>query len=387
MSKIEWTDETWNPVVGCSKISEGCRNCYALRMANRLANNQTLSPADRKKYQECIVGRGNSNVANPETAPRKCLPARAGAEWSGKCSVFWHRMREPQTWRKPRMVFVCSMGDLFHEDVEEENIDAIMAVMAGTPRHTYQILTKRADRMETYFSDPDRLEKIYVQWCAVNESPEEAEAWPLPNVWLGVTAENQAAAEKRIPHLLCTPAAVRFVSVEPMLGAVDFNRVKFPHGGYENVLRCDVSERAMVAGIDKLNGVDWVIAGGESGPGARPMHPDWARSLRDQCAAANVPFFFKQWGEWQNGLFYGPCKKVKKITESVVMTDGHAYTAEEVSKGLSAILPEHRGGTGGWRHDLEPTWMARVGKKAAGRILDGVTHDEFPKQEEPNENQ
>lgn len=270
-TKIEWTNETWNPVTGCSPISPGCDHCYAARMATRLAG-RCGYPAAPDQFRVTM---------HPE------------------------RLLEPLRWRKPRRVFVCSMGDLFHEDVSDKNIDHVFWAMdqsaakwenTGFGGHTFQILTKRPERMlerVTAWQDGNRLAGVY--------------DYLYPHLWLGVTAEDQQRADERIPLLLQTPAAVRFVSCEPLLGPVKFS-------GYE----LSASAQANPAGppsynkhdyltgyvglVDhKLKGagyhgpkLDWVIVGGETGPGARPMNPDWARSLRDECKAAGVPFFYKK---------------------------------------------------------------------------------------------
>lgn len=217
-TKIEWADRTWNPVTGCSPVSEGCQNCYASRMANRLHGRYGY-PADH--------------------------PFR----------ITYHpdRVYAPVGWRKSSRIFVCSMGDLFHDEVRDNWLDDIMSVVSRCHTHTFMFLTKRPENMKK------RL----------------AEYWPFRNLWLGVTAENQRTADERIPALLGIPAAVRFVSVEPMLGPVGLAR-HFPH----------------VHG--KRNDLFWVICGAETGPGARPMDIAWARSLRDQCREAGVPFFFKK---------------------------------------------------------------------------------------------
>lgn len=243
---IEWTDETWNPIRGCSRVSEGCRHCYAERMAGRFS------------------GPGQ---------PYEGLAKRVGGEarWTGKVRFDPKRLEDPLRWRKPRRVFVNSMSDLFHESLPDEVIADIFMVMALARRHTFQVLTKRPERMRQWFagnvSAAGRLIG-YVRprrgdWTAV-----EGPTWPLPNVWLGVSVEG-AGHEDRIAHLLAVPAAVRFVSAEPLLGPV-----KVP------------------------NGLDWVIAGGESGPNCRPMDLDWVRQLRDQCVQSRIPFFLKQLGGW-----------------------------------------------------------------------------------------
>jgi len=272
-SKIEWTDEVWNPVTGCTKVSAGCKNCYAERMSKRLAG----------------------RVGYP-AAPHNF-------------DVVYHpdRLSEPMRWRKPLRVFVCSMGDLFHKDVPDWAIREVFWRMDIARQHTFQVLTKRPERMAEWLADKP---------C-------------LPNVWLGTSVENQQAADERIPWLVRTPAAVRFLSCEPLLGPVDLN-VSYGQG----------------VGDLLIDGLGWCIAGGESGPGARPMHPNWARSLRDQCNAAGVAFFHKQNGEWL-------------ATGQV----GDAYAWNDNT-------PEHR------FEDGLSVW--RIGKKAAGSLLDGREWKEYP---------
>lgn len=231
MSKIEWTDRTWNPTTGCNKISRGCKNCYAEVMHRRLA------AMGQPKYQK---------------------PFSAG--------VVTHNdtLREPFTWRKPSMVFVNSMSDLFHKDVPFSFIKEVFITMEMTPHHTYQVLTKRPARMALFFHSLGSRYKS------------------LPNVWLGTSVENQEQSEKRIPFLLACPAAVHFLSCEPLVGPVNFRDVWLP-------TKIGISIRSSAI-------IRWVIAGGESGAKAEPMHPDWVRSLRDQCQQSGIPFFFKQWG-------------------------------------------------------------------------------------------
>lgn len=295
MTKIQWTDETWNPIVGCSLVSPGCTNCYAMRMAARLSRMRAAHYS------------------------RLTLRSQGGPVWSGKVTLAPDSiMLEPLRWRKPRRVFVNSMGDLFHEEVPDDWIDAVFAVMALTPEHTYQILTKRPKRMADYCrtSPADgALEAAYklglvgVDRYGAPHSPGLADAFangPLANVWLGVSAEDQTRADERIPILLDTPAAVRFVSAEPLLGPIDFTRLTTRyrqrqsapdyidalrgyadegHGEYDGVFQRTTTAR-----------LDWVIVGGESGPNHRPFNPDWARAIRDQCRSYDVPFFMKQLG-------------------------------------------------------------------------------------------
>ena len=234
-SKIQWTDATWNPVIGCSHASPGCGHCWAERMATRCAS-------------------------NPVTPQYRGL-VRDG-HWTGETRLVERALEQPLHWRRPRRIFVCSMGDLFHGAVDDREIERVLSVMAEAPQHTYLLLTKRADRMRSH-----------------------APRVPMRNVWLGVTAEDQARADERIPILLDTPAAVRFVSVEPMLEAVDMSAFL---GGPYVALPGDRVEPSRNAGID------WIISGCESGPGARDCDLDWMRSLRDQCVAAGVPYFLKQ---------------------------------------------------------------------------------------------
>lgn len=210
-SKIEWTDATWNPVTGCTKISEGCQNCYAERIANRFWDH----PFSEVRFHA-------------------------------------DRITEPNKWQKPRRVFVCSMGDLFHPDIEDWMIEEVWSIMRMNPRHTFMVLTKRPDRMQ--------------KWMYHLKFSEDA---PAPNVWVGVTAEQQKEANYRITRLIeASNIAVRFISVEPML-----------------------EDMILIQYLDKL---DWVICGAESGPGARPFKMSWARDLKNQCVQEGVPFFFKQ---------------------------------------------------------------------------------------------
>jgi protein gp37 len=326
---IEWTEKVWNPVTGCTKTSPGCAHCYAERMAKRLAG----------------------RCGYPKDEPFR---------------VTWHpvRMDEPLRWRKPSMVFVCSMGDLFHEDVPDMAIINILAVIAEAKQHTFMILTKRPERALGLFSlfvSPTIPNDVWLQ-TSRGITAEKA-PWPLPNLWLGVTAENQEMADKRIPILLQIPAAVRFVSVEPMLGPVDLCNLPFPPVTTSRILD------ALRAGSksSKPWGLDWVICGGESGPGARPLHPDWARSLRDQCVASGTPFFFKQWGEW------APATSDYGVTGGLMPGDGSRFTW--IGRDGKTQNPSSHG-------LMDPVMaIARVGKHVAGRLLDGRTWDEMPGKE------
>ncbi len=305
---IEWTRSddgsagaTWNPVTGCTKVSEGCDHCYAETFAERW--------------------RG--------------LPGHP-FEQGFDVRLWPERLTLPLRWRKPRRVFVNSMSDLWHEAVGAGLIAGVLAVIAVARRHTFQVLTKRPGRMCSLLGDDGFWDQVADAAAGYDPMPE---AWAaiggrfLPNLWLGVSVETQKWAPVRLGKLAATSVAgVRFASCEPLLGELDIRRW----------LR---------------GGLDWVIAGGESGPGARPMHPDWARSLRDQCQAAGVPFFFKQWGAF------------------VPVADGDG--------GRVTVID--RGGRD-WSLLGEPAppgavRMRRVGKGRAGRVLDGRTWDEFPASE------
>ena len=300
-STIEWTEATWNPTRGCKKISPGCKHCYAERFAERFRG---------------VPGHAYERGFEPR--------------------FVLEQLGLPLTWRKPRTIFVDSMSDLFQDDISDEQIAAVFAVMSGCPQHTFQVLTKRADRMRRWFewvagaeeSLPPNVHRLRPRPAdsplavvrtalariapdLVNKCPKdsirglfELRPWPLPNVWLGVSVEDDEYARRRVPHLLASTAAVHFVSYEPALGLVDYRDL------HVEVSRHDGT--SVPARLDALRGIltreggnvvehtrsrlDWVIMGGESGPGARPMDPAWVRSTRDQCAAADVAFFFKQWG-------------------------------------------------------------------------------------------
>ncbi|MBO0875373.1 MAG: phage Gp37/Gp68 family protein [Pseudonocardia sp.] len=305
-TSIEWCDVVWNPTSGCDRVSDGCTNCYALTMAKRL---------------KAMGAPGYQRDGNPATSG----PGFRLTLHSDKLTV-------PLHWRRPRRIFVNSMSDLFHADVPDDYIAKVFAVMAATPQHTYQILTKRHARMRNLLSNGQWRDSTFEP--AVDELvPGLAfeHPWPLPNVWMGVSVETQQWADIRIPALLQTPAAVHFLSCEPLLGPV--------------TLKPEWVEPVWPR-------VDWVIVGGESGPHARPMHPDWVRALRDQCTAAGVAYFVKQWGEWApDGHFAGD--------PAVLGHNQHAFP-------------------GSGDPQFTHTVVRRVGKKAAGRELDGRTWDQYP---------
>lgn len=307
-SAIEWTDATWSPVTGCDPISAGCKHCYAKR---------EVEIRWSKNPKSEWFGRPFNDV--------RCHPEKlAGA-------------RSPLAWKRPRRIFVCPRADLFHEEVPADFIRSVFDVMAACPQHTFQVLTKRAARMQ------------FLLWS-------EFDWQPQPNVWIGVSVEDQAAADERIPLLVGTPAAVRWVSAEPLLGSLDLVN---PLGLWR------VGAKRLLA-PNHYPDINWVVAGGESGPKARPMHPAWARSLRDQCATAGVPFLFKQWGEWVP--YEHDAQPPFLFSQHGDFFDAHG-------------LPDFESGDDckGWHNDFSSRILARkVGKRTAGRLLDGVLHDEYP---------
>lgn len=501
-SSIEWTQATWNPIVGCSIVSPGCTNCYAMKMAARLEGmNAEAYAAGRKPTAPHYDGTTHNVNGNNV--------------WTGKLArAREETLLEPLRRRKPTVYFVNSMSDLFHEAVPDEWIDQIFAVMALSPQHTFQVLTKRAKRMREYVhptpsvtapSMQDRLWKLYHAMGG-----RHVPAWPLPNVWLGVSTERQKEADERIPELLATPAAVRFISAEPLLGPIDLKRyliqqvlkdslrrgplddqirqngrqhsdhiaaprnIPRPNGlpalGGSSISPVDIPSEGALEPLHGFGGravdleastlraarslppvdgsfsieearkvsdlgnivrndhglisqdrtdspseplpinlalhgtsgrpqgfanagdrvagrvgdansssplftvrdheahhttLDWVIVGGESGPGSRPMHPDWARALRDQCLAAGVPFFFKQWGNWYPLVDRDKDDPDWRRDYSVINSRPDKFQ-----------ILNHAGGIG--FHGERVHLMQRHGKKQVGRELDGIIHDEMP---------
>lgn len=337
---IEWTDATWNPITGCSVVSPGCTNCYAMKLAGgRLQHHHS----------------------------RKGLtsPSKAGPVWNGEVRLNEEWLGQPLHWKKPRTIFVCAHGDLFHESVPDEWIDKVFAMMALCPQHIFQVLSKRPDRMRRYLSDDGENSELFERIADVGARMMEdgdnihdqllGIDWPLPNVWLGVSAEDQRRADERIPDLLATPAAKRFVSAEPLLGHLRLKEhtvagqcgttdyVDYLNGGRWPEYSCRAHLSVQTPGID------WVIVGGESGNGARPMHQQWARDIRDQCNSAGVAFFFKQWGEWLD-------------------IDGSENCVGDM-RNFNGRMTAIEGYNDIFYH---------VGKKTAGSLLDGVEHKEFP---------
>lgn len=366
-SAIEWTDATWNPTTGCTKISEGCRHCYIDR-----------TPLFR-------IG-----VASPRGGGEPIPPRRFDSEEvGGTTGVMLHpeRIDQPLRWKKPRRVFVNSLSDLFHDDVPMPFIAQVFAAMALAPQHTFQVLTKRPRRMRDLLSNP-------MFWSSVKGHGLQLAArhhiynvplsnYPAPNVWLGTSVEDQKACDLRVPLLVQTPAHVRFLSCEPLLGPVT---LPFE----EEVDGCSCGAGDSVGpggphepGCGTVEGIawsrlHWVIVGGESGPQARPMHPDWARSLRDQCTRWGVPYFFKQWGSWSpnadpliEGGEGGILRKEQRTRRSIYLD------AAGVRRTTNELDTFHK------PSDWERLVHAGASAKSGGRELDGRTWDEMPGVEVP----
>ena len=351
-SKIEWTDATWNPIVGCSLVSPGCTNCYAMKQAARI---ERMREGTWRKMGVPAPPGGTYEGLTKET--------KTGAVWTGDVRLVDSALTAPLRWKRPRRIFVNSMGDLFHESVPDEQIDRVFAVMALAPQHTFQVLTKRSKRMRAYVSSYRDDGQGFLTRNGEDGYTSKAnmppKRWPLPNLWLGVSVEDQPRADERIPDLLATPAAVRFVSAEPLLGEIDFTSLPSVSGIGRHL---DALSKAGAKFSDLPGRLDWVIVGGESGPRARPMHPDWARGIRDQCAESGVPFFFKQWGEWTPG----------ENVEAKGTLDTASYFAGEWSFGRQTQRESEE-----THVDDEPN-LYRVGKRRAGRLLYGVEHNAFP---------
>jgi len=305
-SKIEWTDHTFNPWMGCTKVSAGCDHCYAEAL---------MDTRYGKVHWGVAQPRVRTSVSNWQ------LPLR----WERQAEAF-----KAQHGRRQR-VFCASLADVFDNAIDPQWRVDLFNLILSTPSLDWLLLTKRVGNAAQMIEEtlPENMKAL---------PPDSPVAWPWPNVWIGATIVNQAEADRDIPKLDAVPAAVRFLSMEPLLGPVDI--------GWD-----------WLWGSGGCNGIDWVIVGGESGQHARPMHPDWARSLRDQCAAAGVPMLFKQWGEWGMAPELHKYQTTPRIT---VYPDGRLEDWEPFSVGYG------------------PWCMHRAGKKAAGRLLDGVQHDGFP---------
>lgn len=323
-TKIEWTDHTFNPWIGCTKVSPGCDHCYAENLMDTRMGVASWRPgAERVRTKD----------ANWK------MPLR----WNAQADAFM-----AQHGRRQR-VFCASLADVFDNAVDPQWRADLFDLIAATPNLDWLLLTKRIGNVGNMLPVPFDFDKHY------------------PNVWIGATIVNQVEADRDIPKLLDVPARVRFLSMEPLLGPVDLTHIEVFGGDAEiyplkGTTDCVDEEGAPT---DDVPALDWVIVGGESGPGARPMHPDWARSLRDQCEAAGVPFLFKQWGEWAS------------VSTSPVHPESTRTPGNLCSVTLDGVTADHYVAisTDGGRTRNE---IRRVGKKAAGRLLDGRTWDGFP---------
>lgn len=313
---IEWTDETWSPITGCTLVSEGCNNCYAAELAaGRLKN---------------LPSRKGLAVRNKAGVAKFTGEVRFNEPW----------LTQPLHWKRPRKIFVCAHSDLFHPNNRVDWVNQIFAIMALCPQHTFQVLTKRPEDMLRYVGDDFRRVDVRNVAIAINEGQipvgsikldgheRPVMPWPLPNVWLGISAEHHTHFITRTPYLRDTPAAKRFISFEPLLGPI-----RNEAGLFDNI--------------------DWAICGGESGRNARLMQPYWARSLRDICAETDTAFFFKQWGNWAISPDAMNYAEGEAWAKDVMHTD----RIQQLSSGHTA---------------------AYVPKKRAGRFLDGVEHNAMP---------
>lgn len=379
-SRIEWTDATWNPITGCSVVSPGCTNCYAMRLAGT-----------RLKHHPSRAG--------------LTVDTKAGPVWNGQVRFNAEWLDQPLRWKTPRRIFVCAHGDLFHEDVPLDWIVLVYgtAIAAVHLRgHTFQILTKRSARAREVLNSDAFWDLVNDYASAevmdrvdpLDRRSDDARATldyygpenPPPGIWLGVSAEDQPRADERIPDLVATPAAVRFVSLEPLLGPIDLTALDIRGEAEMDAL----APCAWTSVIDQWRGtsdtweedfLDWfnlsrmptaadgnihptldlVIVGGENGP--RPTHPDWVRLLRDQCAATETAFFFKQWGSWAT--------KHDRDRDDPDWRDTADVAQWPNSRWLNLA-----GGHG--FHGERVVRVQQVGKKSAGRLLDGVEHNAMP---------
>jgi protein gp37 len=399
-SNIEWLrgpdgsrGKTWNPLLGCRKKSPGCDDCYAIVSAHIRASNP--HPAIKAAFSGLTIR------------------TKDGLDWTGKVNLLHDRLEQPLHWRKPQYVFVNSMSDLFYGPVPEDYIAEIFAVMLATPRHIYIALTKEHARMRSLLNKHDFINRVFEIAVRKYDYPFNAQPWwPLPNLILGVSVENQKWADIRVPYLLDTPATYRALSVEPLVGPLDLDQPRCDDHDRQEIVTDDVGrewcgdcaadgfsgELSQGHWLDPLNGgINLVIVGGESGHGTvRAMHPQWARDLRDQVKEAGGCFFFKQWGEW------GPAPFVVRVCDPKVGwqgTDEELVAAKKASEAAGATHVH----TGNWyREDGEIVYhlheighkpwsleraelpggleepIRRWGKKAAGNLLDGRRWTEMP---------
>lgn len=394
-SNIEWTDNSWSPITGCTRVSAGCDHCYSARMTYRL----------EKMGQQKYTG---LTVLNPA----------GDRHFNGVVKCHEDQLMIPFDWKKPRRIFVNSMSDTFHKNVPIEFIARLFAIMGLASWHTFQVLTKRIERAREILNSESFAEMVADASSEFSEFADDAaqrfgyvdvhermttdwraqahDELPLSNVWLGTSVEDQSHADERILELLKCPAAARFLSVEPLLGPVDLTRI--PEGG--SIEHANGDSKPCFFNSLMVNpfrspsrygdgGIHWVIVGGESGPGARPMHPDWARTIRDQCVAAGVPFFFKQWGVWApfkdnvdrhypDGRpgFGGGNREYNRALKKMIRAHGGTRLLDDRPEGWQPYMIEDGMGINGGSEDQE--FLLNVGKKRAGRLLDEMEWNEMP---------
>lgn len=358
-SKIEWTDATWNPIVGCSIVSPGCTNCYAMKMAARI--------------ERMAEARRPGGMLGPMTHyAGTTQPSKAGAVWTGKVRLAPENiLLAPLRWRKPKRIFVNSMGDLFHESIPDEWILRVLDIVrrcsydggsnigrigGGVGEHIFQVLTKRAKRMAEFMPRLRFNQKAALNECALYLADDGKRPIIMKNLWLGVSAERQEEADERIPHLMATPAAVRFVSAEPLLGPITLSYLEWAK-------------------------LDWIIGGGESGSKARGTPRQYYRLLRDQCASVGVPYFHKQNGEWIDADEL--LEMVKAGTYEALPGETFAATKMPLDFTTAAFFADLIGKP--YQYQSDGTTLIRLDKKAAGRLLDGKEHNGFPLTKAKNE--
>jgi protein gp37 len=320
MSKIEWTNKTWNPIIGCSHASKGCDNCYAEKMAGRLSNMKHTHSSYSK-----VVKWGQ----HPKTDMYYGLQ-----KWNGQTKFVEKRLIDPYGYKKGTMVFVCSMGDLFHETVKEEWIDKVFEVITETPNIIYQVLTKRPKKAYLYFSNKE-----------------------VPyNVWFGITAENQENLEARLPYLNKINADTRFVSFEPLLGPIDLFKLDHEY-------------------------INWIIVGGETGPKSRPTHPNWINSIVLFCTDLKVPLYFKSWGDYYTKsliFFNKKSAPMFRMFRSKTEWVNKAQTWVRGGKCVSLDGIQMNSGRDFNVCDYPVAIMDRVGKKKSGNTICGKKYEQFP---------
>jgi len=390
-TKIEWADVVWNSFRGCLKVSEGCKNCYAITTAHQL-NTRFKNAGNEAARKVAEKYSGLTKVLN-----------NGEKNWTGEVQVDYDTMMQPFKWKKGKRIFVNSMSDVFYEKISVADIAILFAVMFLTPQHTYMILTKRPERMNEVLNSEeftrnvnfvvsnmkiDLLKQKDVKgWLETtkeillsNELLPHCKnicSFPFKNIWLGVSVENQATANERIPLLLSTPAHIRFLSMEPLLDAVYLNRISVMMYPDRNMLESSClhtynvpytsfqgdGKPHMILNCTFKNSIDWVIVGGESGSKARPMNPRWVEHIKNCCEGANVPFFFKQWGE------YVPVENSVHDEPFFINEKGYGVPMD------FEVIPKNKI----HQFELSNNYVYKIGKHKAGRLLNGKEYNEFPK--------